>query len=172
METVLNTPLRFEGRELPNRVVLQPMEGCDCMEDGTPGELTREKYLRAARSGAGIIWMEACAVCPEGRTNPGQLMLTEKNLPQFKALLADMRQAARESWGGSPLLLCQLLSFQDLLFQLFLFLQRLFQFCLYVLSVPGDFLNLTVKLLNLILKSLLLLFRPVLLCIQLLKLRL
>ena len=87
METILNTPLRFDRWEVPNRVVLQPMEGCDCGEDGSPGELTREKYLRAARSGAGIIWMEACAVCPEGRTNPGQLMLTEKNLPQFKALL-------------------------------------------------------------------------------------
>ena len=108
METILNTPLRFDRWEVPNRVVLQPMEGCDCGEDGSPGELTREKYLRAARSGAGIIWMEACAVCPEGRTNPGQLMLTEKNLPQFKALLTDMRQASRAAWGGSPLLLCQL----------------------------------------------------------------
>ena len=86
-----------------NRVVLQPMEGCDCNTDGSPSELTVEKYKKAARSGAGLIWFEANAVCPEGRTNPRQMMLTEENLLQFKALLQEMREIAKRECGISPI---------------------------------------------------------------------
>lgn len=91
-----------------NRVVLQPMEGCDCNTDGSPSELTREKYIRAARSGAGLIWFEANAVCPEGRTNPRQMMLTEDNLPSFKNLLQEMREIAKKECGISPIFILQL----------------------------------------------------------------
>ena len=91
-----------------NRIVLQPMEGCDCREDGQPSELTVEKYIKAAKSGAGVIWFEANAVCPEGRTNPRQMMLTEKNLPQFKKLLQEMRKIAEEECGASPIFILQL----------------------------------------------------------------
>ncbi|MBR5124408.1 MAG: hypothetical protein IKU90_04680, partial [Clostridia bacterium] len=83
--------------QIPNRVTLQPMEGCDCNPDGSPGELTVAKYFRAAESGAGLVWMEACAVCPEGRTNPRQMMLTRHNLPAFKALVEEMRRTARKT---------------------------------------------------------------------------
>lgn len=68
----LRSPFSLDGRTIPNRVVFQPMEGCDCTEDGAPGELTIAKYHRAAQSGAGIIWFEANAVCPEGRTIRGR----------------------------------------------------------------------------------------------------
>ena len=91
-----------------NRVVLQPMEGCDCNTDGSPSELTREKYIRAARSGAGLIWFEANAVCLEGRTNPRQMMLTEENLPSFKNLLQEMREIAKKECGVSPIFILQL----------------------------------------------------------------
>ena len=95
-------------RTIENRVVLQPMEGCDCHTDGSPSDLTVEKYKRAAQSGAGLIWFEANAVCPEGRTNPRQMMLTRDNLPAFKALLNNMRRIARESCGTSPVMILQL----------------------------------------------------------------
>lgn len=95
-------------RTIPNRVVLQPMEGCDCNEDGSPGELTVEKYRRAANSGAGVIWFEANAVCPEGRTNPRQMMLTEENLPTFRALLDEMREIAEKECGIRSVFLLQL----------------------------------------------------------------
>ena len=94
--------------QIPNRVTLQPMEGCDCNPDGSPGELTVAKYLRAAESGAGLVWMEACAVCPEGRTNPRQMMLTRHNLPAFKALVEEMRRTARKTCGIAPVLILQL----------------------------------------------------------------
>ena len=108
MNKIIHTPIIIKQKEFPNRVVFQPMEGCDCEEDGSPTELTVEKYFSAARGGAGMIWMEATAVCPEGRTNPRQMMLTEDNLPAYKKLVADMRKIAMEECGISPILIMQL----------------------------------------------------------------
>lgn len=105
---MIETPVRIGRAEIPNRVVLQPMEGCDCHEDGSPSELTTAKYLRAAGSGAGLVWFEANAVTPEGRTNPRQMMLTEENLGSFGALLSEMRRIAREECGITPLFILQL----------------------------------------------------------------
>ena len=84
------------------------MEGCDCNFDGSPSNLTVKKYLNAARSGAGLIWFEANAVCPEGRTNPRQMMLTEENIETFQTLLCDMREIARKECGVSPIFILQL----------------------------------------------------------------
>lgn len=99
----------FIGRkQLPNRVVLQPMEGCDCNTDGSPSNLTIEKYIHAAKSGAGLIWFEANAVCPEGRTNPRQMMLTRENLPAFRSLLQDLKAIAAETCGTKPVFILQL----------------------------------------------------------------
>lgn len=105
---MIHSEYRIDRTLIPNRVTLQPMEGCDCGPDGSPGELTVAKYLRAAESGAGLIWMEACAVCPEGRTNPRQMMLTPETLPAFKALVAEMKQTARDTCGITPVLILQL----------------------------------------------------------------
>ena len=106
--SILNQPLLFSGVNIPNRIVFQPMEGCDCNTDGTPSELTVAKYVRAARSGAGLIWMEANAVCPEGRTNPGQMMLTKENLPEFKSFVEMLRKTAMDECGIRPIIILQL----------------------------------------------------------------
>ena len=108
MERLLDQALFAGGVRIPNRVVFQPMEGCDCNEDGSPSELTAEKYRKAAKSGAGMIWFEANAVCPEGRTNPRQMMLTKENLPRFRELLCAMRELARAHGGPTPVFILQL----------------------------------------------------------------
>ena len=105
---MLRSEFEFKGKHIANRAVFQPMEGCDCLENGAPSELTVEKYMKAARSGVGLIWFEACAVCPEGRTNKGQMMLTEENLEDFSKLLDDMRKVAREECGIEPYMILQL----------------------------------------------------------------
>ena len=105
---MLNSEFRFRNKVIANRAVFQPMEGCDCHEDGTPSDLTVAKYMNAARSGVGIIWFEACAVCPEGRTNRGQMRITEENLGDFKSLLSDIRRVAREECGYEPFMILQL----------------------------------------------------------------
>lgn len=105
---MINTPIQIGTVEICNRVVLQPMEGCDCNTDGSPSELTVEKYMKSAKSGAGLVWFEANAVCPEGRTNPRQMMLTRENLPEFKALLENMRRVASDECGVKQTYILQL----------------------------------------------------------------
>lgn len=105
---MINESIKIGKLNFENRVVLQPMEGCDCFEDGSPSELTVAKYMRASESCAALVWFEANAVCPEGRTNPGQLMLTRENLPKFKKLVLDMRAVAKEKCGVSPVFILQL----------------------------------------------------------------
>ncbi len=104
----LRVPVTVTGHVIPNRVCFQPMEGCDCHENGAPSELTVEKYIKAARSGAGLVWFEANAVCPEGRTNPRQMMLTKENIEHFKVLVSDMRRIAVEECGMKPVFILQL----------------------------------------------------------------
>ena len=108
MSLLLNKELTVGKQVSENRVVLQPMEGCDCHEDGTPSEATVAKYVSAAKSGAGIIWLEATAVCPEGRTNPRQMMITRENLEKFKELLKNLREIARTECAVSPIFILQL----------------------------------------------------------------
>ena len=91
---MIDIPIQIGKTRICNRVVLQPMEGCDCNADGSPSELTVNKYIKAAQSGAGLIWFEANAVCPEGRTNPRQMMLTRENLESFRTLLCSIREIA------------------------------------------------------------------------------
>ena len=104
----LSDRLTASGREIANRIVLQPMEGCDCEEDGSPSGLTVAKYLSAAASGAGVIWCEATAVCPEGRTNRRQMFLTEKNIASYSKMLEDMHKKALAECGVRPLIFLQL----------------------------------------------------------------
>lgn len=105
---MINEKIEINGRLAANRIVFQPMEGCDCLEDGQPSDFTKRKYMRFAKSGAGIIWFEANAVCPEGRTNPRQLMLTKENLSAFEALVRSIKQTSMEMYGYEPLLILQL----------------------------------------------------------------
>ncbi len=107
---ILLEPLDIEKKKVPNRMVVQPMEGYDSNPDGSPGELTSRRYDRYARGGSGMIWFEATSIMPEGRSNPRQLMLTSKSLDGFKRLVEKTRKSAIESFGleNDPYLVLQL----------------------------------------------------------------
>lgn len=104
---LLNEKTAIYGREVPNRVVFHPMEGCDGNPDGSISELTRRRYLRFAESGAGIIWFEATAVSPECRANPRQLHINEDNRDSFKELVAEIKRRSLEKFGYAPLIIMQ-----------------------------------------------------------------
>lgn len=91
---ILSRPVPIGGKTAPNSFAVLPMEGCDCLPDGSPSDLTQRRYLRFAEGGAGLLWWEACAVVPEGRANPRQMMLTEKNLGTFSELLKKAKDSA------------------------------------------------------------------------------
>lgn len=84
--SILAAPVSGKGFSLKNAMIVQPMEGCDGTIDGAPGEYTYRRYRRFADGGAGLLWAEAISVVQEGRANPRQLMLTEKNLDAYKRL--------------------------------------------------------------------------------------
>jgi 2,4-dienoyl-CoA reductase-like NADH-dependent reductase (Old Yellow Enzyme family) len=98
------------GKRVPNRLAVQPMEGCDSTPDGAPDELTFRRYRRYAQGGSGLIWFEACSVSAAGRSNPRQLHLTNKTLGAFERLVDMTRTVARDRFGSSfiPYLVLQL----------------------------------------------------------------
>lgn len=100
-------PLTLPGHTLPNRMAIHPMEGCDGTPDGKPDQQTLLRYDRFARSGAGLIWLEAVAVCPEGRANPRQLWINEQNLDAMKSLVDRIRELSVQEHGFAPLLIMQ-----------------------------------------------------------------
>ena len=106
--SVFRKPLVFRGKEVKNRLVCQAMEGCDGTPEGRPGELTLRRYDRFAEGGAGMIWVEASAVLPEGRANPRQLYITEENLESFQRLADRIREKAVKKTGKAPLLVLQI----------------------------------------------------------------
>ncbi len=103
-------PADVAGTTVVNRLVAQPMEGCDGLPSGEPGELTVRRYLRFGAGGYGVIWVEATSVLPDARANPRQLWITRDTVPAFRALADGTRAAARDRFGISrvPYLILQL----------------------------------------------------------------
>jgi 2,4-dienoyl-CoA reductase-like NADH-dependent reductase (Old Yellow Enzyme family) len=97
-------------KRVPNRLAVQPMEGCDSTPDGAPDELTFRRYRRFAQGGSGLMWFEASSVSAAGRSNPRQLHLTNKTLGAFERLVDMTRAVARDRFGSSciPYLVLQL----------------------------------------------------------------
>ena len=99
---VLGQPIKIGNKTVPNRLAINPMEGCDGTADGRPGELTRRRYRRFAEGGAGLLWYEATAVVDEGRANPRQLSITEDNAGDFAAMLSESLFAAKAAGFDRP----------------------------------------------------------------------
>jgi len=93
---------------LANSLAINPMEGTDGKLDGSPDDLTIRRYKRFSGSGAALIWFEAVAVVPEGRTCPRQLWIHRDNLPAFQRLCNDIIENSRNASGFTPLLIMQL----------------------------------------------------------------
>ena len=108
--SILTEPVQVGELVIPNSMAVHPMEGCDGDSQGRPGKLTLRRYERFAAGGAGLIWAEATAVVPEGRANPRQLWIHEKNKDSFAAMVKMMRQAAARSMGPGhqPVIVLQL----------------------------------------------------------------
>jgi 2,4-dienoyl-CoA reductase (NADPH2) len=95
---------------IPNRLAVLPMEGADAEPSGAPSVSIMRRYGRYAAGGAGLIWIEAAAVRPDGRSNPSQLLITKESLGGFARLVDEIRETARTAQGDrhTPLLVLQL----------------------------------------------------------------
>lgn len=106
--SVLSGRHTLYGRQIPNSLAIHPMEGCDAEADGSPSQLLKRRYLRFVRGGAGLLWIEACAVEEGGRANPRQLWIREENKEAFRCLVKNIRQAAQKEGLSDPFLVLQL----------------------------------------------------------------
>ena len=92
-----------------HRLAIQPMEGWDCERDGTPSENTKRRWRRFGLSGAKLIWGgEACAVRLDGRANPKQLTMTERQPGRHRGACATSssprtrkRPATTTTWSSA-----------------------------------------------------------------------
>lgn len=94
------TDVAINGKTIGNRWAIQPMEGWDGTPTGGITDDVRRRWRRFGQSGAKLICGgEAMAVCPEGRANPNQLIISEAT----KVGLAELRDivlgAHRERYG-------------------------------------------------------------------------
>lgn len=103
---VFKKPLEIYGHTLKNRLSIQPLEGFDAGEDGTPSDLTFRRYRRFAAGGAGLLWFESCSPTATSQTSRRQCRITDKNLPVFQRLLYEIRDSAAD--GAPPFTIAQL----------------------------------------------------------------
>lgn len=87
MASALFSPIQLRGLELSNRIVVAPM--CQySAEDGTVGDWHVMHLGQFAISGAGLLFVEATGVEPEGRITPGCVGLySDENEAALKRVL-------------------------------------------------------------------------------------
>jgi len=104
--SALRRTLLFNGRVIGNRWAVQPMEGWDGTREGGVTEPMLRRWQRFGESGAKMIWGgEAMAVRPDGRANPNQLILNERNQPGIAQLRKALLEAHRQRYGRTDDLL-------------------------------------------------------------------
>ena len=108
--SILSRPVSVGHLRIPNALAVHPMEGADGDAEGRAGDLTLRRYDRFAGGGAGLLWIEAIAVVPEGRANPRQLWLHEGSRAAFASMVSRIRGRAAARFGPShrPVLVAQL----------------------------------------------------------------
>ena len=101
--SALFTPTTLRSLQIPNRIFVSPM----CQYSAERGEATAWHMIhlgQLALSGAGMLFIEATAVEPDGRITPGDLGLwddaTEAALREETARHgANLERAARAMFG-------------------------------------------------------------------------
>lgn len=106
---ILLEPFKKGALDLPNRIVSMPMEGVDAdPESGAITDFSLRRYKRLAEGGSGLIWAEACAVVPEGKSNPKQFYISNDNVGSYKRLVDETKAAAVAKNGKAPTMILQL----------------------------------------------------------------
>ena len=84
--------IRIGSKTAPSRIVYQPTEANNCLADGTPTELTFQKYEALAEGEPGILHVESIDVTPETQARSNRMVLTEQNLPAYRELVSRIRK--------------------------------------------------------------------------------
>jgi 2,4-dienoyl-CoA reductase-like NADH-dependent reductase (Old Yellow Enzyme family) len=97
VDDTLFQEIKFGPKTSINRIALNAMECNDADKDGNPTELTYERYRKAFRGGAGVIFMEAISVVDESKGRINQLIGTRENQEPLAKLINDLRKANKDT---------------------------------------------------------------------------
>lgn len=107
--SVLGESVKIAGRTLPNRFIVQPMEGVDGDPvTGGASELTFRRYKRFAAGGSGLIWAESVAVSDDGVSGARQMRVSRDNLDSYKRIVELMKETAYRECGHEVTTVIQL----------------------------------------------------------------
>lgn len=107
--SILKEPITLaNGHVIPNRMLIQPLEGFDGTRDGKPSDLIFRRYKRYAEGGSGCLWYESIAVSFDGRCNPLQMVISEETVSEIKRLVDESNAAAVAKLGRKPYNVLQL----------------------------------------------------------------
>ncbi|HYP09580.1 MAG TPA: oxidoreductase, partial [Bryobacteraceae bacterium] len=92
MSTGLFSPLTIRGITIPNRIGVSPM--CQyCAEDGFANDWHLVHLGSRAVGGAGLVFVEATAVTPEGRISAGDLGLwSDEHIEPLRRIASSVKQ--------------------------------------------------------------------------------
>jgi len=92
----------INGKRIGNRWTVQPMEGWDGTTTGGATDEVRRRWQRFGESGAKLIYGgEAMAVRPDGRANPNQLIIIERNKKDLAEIREILVRAHKERYGSA-----------------------------------------------------------------------
>lgn len=92
--------VRINNKRIGNRIAIQPMEGWDATTTGGITDEVRRRWQRFGQSGGKLICgAEAMAVCPSGRANPNQLILSPSNQGGLAELVEILKSSHRKLHG-------------------------------------------------------------------------
>ena len=76
--SLLKSPITINHLRLPNRLVMPPMATAKCDKNGVVSDALCEFYAEKSRGGyIGLIIMEHCFICRQGKAGEGQLSMAE-----------------------------------------------------------------------------------------------
>lgn len=93
---VLRQEFKLREKVFQNRILAQPVEGFDALPDGAPSVRTVERYETMVRHGFRALWLESVSISEQGRSNPAQLWITEKNADAFRQMTDAIRSQTPE----------------------------------------------------------------------------
>jgi len=96
-ENPLFQEIKFGPKTSVNRIALNAMECNDADHEGNPSDLTYQRYEKAFRGGAGVIFMEAISVVDESKGRIHQLIGTRDNQEPLTKLIKTLREENDET---------------------------------------------------------------------------
>jgi 2,4-dienoyl-CoA reductase-like NADH-dependent reductase (Old Yellow Enzyme family) len=95
--SALSRSIDIGGRRAPNRFAALPTEGNNAEDDGSPSRITIDRYRSLAEGKAGIVYVEATAVHPDGRVRRNQLRIGADTAKGFGELVREFKEKNPEA---------------------------------------------------------------------------